>query len=180
LKLLKETDEKPNAKLWQKISKKSVADSVEALFGLYLTLHGIKGALKVMRWMGVNVPDPSGDEGSSSSSSSFGGTPPEPLLLDSPQAQHLLDDHLAGFETLESSLNFRFGNRFYLLQAFSHASYHHNRMTSCYQRLEFLGDAVFGELDVLELLRDFIIIIMFLIVRVKVEHFGFDVSSQTI
>lgn len=120
---------------------------MEALFGLYLTLHGIKGALKVMRWMGVNVPDPSGDEGSSSSSSSFGGTPPEPLLLDSPQAQHLLDDHLAGFETLESSLNFRFGNRFYLLQAFSHASYHHNRMTSCYQRLEFLGDAVFGKLD---------------------------------
>ena len=125
--------------MWQKISKKSVADSVEAIFGLYLTLHGIKGALKVMRWMGVNVPDPG--EGSSS----FGGTPPEPLLIDSPQAKYLLDDHLAGFESLERSINFRFRNRFYLLQAFSHASYHHNRMTSCYQRLEFLGDAVFGE-----------------------------------
>ena len=30
----------------------------------------------------------------------------------------------------------------YLLQAFSHASYYPNRLTDCYQRLEFLGDAV--------------------------------------
>ena len=28
------------------------------------------------------------------------------------------------------------------LQAFSHASYYPNRLTDCYQRLEFLGDAV--------------------------------------
>jgi endoribonuclease Dicer len=124
--------------------------------------------------MGVDVPDPGVGV------SSFGGTPPGPLLTDYPRAEYHLEEHLAGFETLERNLNYRFVNRFYLLQAFSHASYHHNRMTSCYQRLEFLGDAVFGELDVLELLRDFIIIIMFLIVRVKVEHFGFDVSSQTI
>ena len=30
----------------------------------------------------------------------------------------------------------------YFLQAFSHASYYPNRLTDCYQRLEFLGDAV--------------------------------------
>ena len=29
-----------------------------------------------------------------------------------------------------------------LSQAFSHASYYPNRLTDCYQRLEFLGDAV--------------------------------------
>lgn len=136
--LKKETEEKPNAKLWQKMSRKAIADSMEALIGLYLTLHGVKGALKVMRWMGVDVPDPGVGV------CSFGGTPPGPLLTDYPRAEYHLEEHLAGFETLESNLNYRFVNRFYLLQAFSHASYHHNRMTSCYQRLEFLGDAVFG------------------------------------
>ncbi|XP_057374674.1 endoribonuclease Dicer-like [Daphnia carinata] len=131
---------KPNGKLWQRIRKKTIADSVEALFGLYLAHHGIKGALKVMRWMGVNVPDPG--EGSFS----FGGSPPHPLLADFPQAENHLEDHLAGFDALERSINYTFRNRFYLLQAFSHASYHNNRMTSCYQRLEFLGDAVFDYL----------------------------------
>ena len=29
-----------------------------------------------------------------------------------------------------------------MLQAFTHASYYPNRLTDCYQRLEFLGDAV--------------------------------------
>jgi endoribonuclease Dicer len=115
------------------MSKKAIADSVEALFGLYLTLHGIKGALKVMRWMGVNVPDPG------KGACSFGGVPPSPLLMNFPRADYLREDLLTGFDTLERSLDFRFRNRFYLLQAFSHASYHHNRMTSCYQRLEFLG-----------------------------------------
>ena len=36
----------------------------------------------------------------------------------------------------------RFKDRSYLLQAFAHASYYPNRLTDCYQRLEFLGDAV--------------------------------------
>ncbi|KIH51666.1 RNase3 domain protein, partial [Ancylostoma duodenale] len=37
---------------------------------------------------------------------------------------------------------YRFNNKAYLLQAFTHASYFKNRITGCYQRLEFLGDAV--------------------------------------
>ena len=39
-------------------------------------------------------------------------------------------------------LYLRFKDRSYLLQAFAHASYYPNRLTDCYQRLEFLGDAV--------------------------------------
>lgn len=124
--------------MWQKVAKKAIADSVEALFGLYLTHHGIKGALKVMKWMGVDVPE--AGEGACC----FGGTPPSPLLIDSPEAERFLEDQLAGFDRLERDIKYTFRNRFYLLQAFSHASYCHNRMTSCYQRLEFLGDAVFG------------------------------------
>ena len=51
---------------------------------------------------------------------------------------------LAGFDSFEEKIGYKFENRFYLLQAFSHASYYPNRLTDCYQRLEFLGDAVLG------------------------------------
>ncbi len=39
-------------------------------------------------------------------------------------------------------LNWQFQDRKLLLQALTHASYTRNRVTDCYQRLEFLGDAV--------------------------------------
>jgi endoribonuclease Dicer len=38
--------------------------------------------------------------------------------------------------------NWQFRDRMLLLQAVTHASYTKNRLTECYQRLEFLGDAV--------------------------------------
>lgn len=59
-------------------------------------------------------------------------------------ADLMLDRMLAGFDSFEEKIGYKFENRFYLLQAFSHASYYPNRLTDCYQRLEFLGDAVLG------------------------------------
>uniref|UniRef100_A0A1I7XT92 RNase III domain-containing protein n=1 Tax=Heterorhabditis bacteriophora TaxID=37862 RepID=A0A1I7XT92_HETBA len=46
------------------------------------------------------------------------------------------------FAQLEKIIGYRFNNKAYLIQAFTHASYYKNRITECYQRLEFLGDAV--------------------------------------
>lgn len=62
---------------------------------------------------------------------------------------------LDGYEELEKSIGYKFRDSSYLLQAFTHASYQPNRLTDCYQRLEFLGDAVLG------------------------EHFSFEHSRQT-
>lgn len=45
-------------------------------------------------------------------------------------------------ELAERTLGYQFRDRSFLLQACTHASYHRNRLTDCYQRLEFLGDAV--------------------------------------
>ena len=39
-------------------------------------------------------------------------------------------------------LCYEFKDKSYLVQAFTHNSYYDNRITDCYQRLEFLGDAV--------------------------------------
>lgn len=47
---------------------------------------------------------------------------------------------LKGFE---DSIQYSFNDKMYLLQALTHASYEFNVLTpDCYQRLEFLGDAV--------------------------------------
>ena len=51
---------------------------------------------------------------------------------------------LDGYDDLEKSIGYKFYDISYLLQAFTHASYQPNRLTDCYQRLEFLGDAVLG------------------------------------
>lgn len=48
----------------------------------------------------------------------------------------------SGKEDVQDVLGWTFNDRTLLLQAVTHASYTKNRLTQCYQRLEFLGDAV--------------------------------------
>jgi len=55
-----------------------------------------------------------------------------------------MDMHLEGVTDLERRLGYKFRDHSFLLQAITHASYTPNRITDCYQRLEFLGDAVLG------------------------------------
>lgn len=71
--------------------------------------------------------------------------PQNPLLRYIPDPESELCMMLDGYEELERSIGYKFRDRSYLLQAFTHASYQPNRLTDCYQRLEFLGDAVLGE-----------------------------------
>ncbi|EYC01886.1 hypothetical protein Y032_0103g3522 [Ancylostoma ceylanicum] len=121
----------------QYISDKSIADAIEALIGAHLLTLGPRPTLKVMKWLGLKVLT---DEVAAI----------EPLLefVNTPEcpdmAQRLLKDmwQQFNFSLLEDKIGYRFNNKAYLLQAFTHASYFKNRITGCYQRLEFLGDAV--------------------------------------
>nr|CAD7589801.1 unnamed protein product [Timema genevievae] len=54
----------------------------------------------------------------------------------------------------EHRIGYRFRDRSYLLQSLTHASYSPNRLTDCYQRLEFLGDAVLDYLITRHLYED--------------------------
>lgn len=45
---------------------------------------------------------------------------------------------------LEEVLDYKFKNQGLLLEALTHPSYSKNRITNCYQRLEFLGDSILG------------------------------------
>merc|ERR1719189_417133 len=80
--------------------------------------------------------------------------PPTPLLDDSNEAKVQLEFLLNGYEKFEDLIGYKFNDRSYLLQAFTHASYYPNRLTDCYQRLEFLGDAVLDYLITRHLYED--------------------------
>ena len=71
-----------------------------------------------------------------------------------PDPEGELDRLLRGFEVFEESIKYHFRDRSYLLQALTHASYSPNRLTDCYQRLEFLGDAVLDYLITRHLYED--------------------------
>jgi hypothetical protein len=51
---------------------------------------------------------------------------------------------LPDYQKIEELCNYRFTNKSLLLQAFTHPSYTKN-VTDCYQKLEFIGDAILGK-----------------------------------
>nr|XP_027197063.1 endoribonuclease Dicer-like [Dermatophagoides pteronyssinus] len=149
------------------IPNKSIADCVEALIGTYLISSGSQGAIQFMDWLGLKVL-PKGmkiitknltsepvehKDDSNQNHERWLPQPRSPLII----PKHLRNDiakvkeiedklqrnyykhHLDRFEEI---IGYRFRDRAYLVQAFTHNSYYENKVTDCYQRLEFLGDAV--------------------------------------
>jgi len=134
------------------IPDKSIADCVEALIGAYLIACGPRGALLFMTWLGVAVLPPSDCTTQPSPLS----PPPSPLLVTpsiSQPERHLMF-LLDGYNQFEHMIGYVWRDKYYLLQAFSHASFYTNRLTDCYQRLEFLGDAVLDYLITRHLYED--------------------------
>ncbi|XP_070162593.1 endoribonuclease Dicer isoform X3 [Polyergus mexicanus] len=113
----------------QILSDKTVADSVEALIGVYLRSNGIKGAAKLLKWFGI-LPDIQIEE-------LLYGDPLDPLI-DSGNP----NKYMPWADAMETKIGYKFNNRAFMLQAFTHPSYTPNGITECYQRLEFLGDAI--------------------------------------
>ncbi|XP_058059777.1 endoribonuclease Dcr-1 [Anopheles bellator] len=159
------------------IPDKSVADCVEALIGAYLIECGPRGALLFMAWLGIRVlpilnGNPVGKQCSRLDAVStvdireYGHwvAPPSPMiranitfggiLAGASATSRELARLLVGFEAFERSLGYQFHDRSYLLQAMTHASYSPNRLTDCYQRLEFLGDAILDYLITRHLYED--------------------------
>lgn len=156
------------------IPDKSVADCVEALIGAYLIECGPRGALLFMAWLGIRVlPKTEVITEMLPTERPTGSLPLEPIENGykqvlygeltpprSPLLQHVANPHgdleklLDGFSEFERSIQYHFNDRSYLLQAMTHASYSPNTVTDCYQRLEFLGDAVLDYLITRHLYED--------------------------
>lgn len=136
----------PDLRLKQVISSKNVADCLEALIGVYLLTNGIKGAITVMNWFGLKTVSEDGQSGTwFKGANESNGFPilrvPSSRKDDGKMLQHLF----AGLDSFERRLRYTFKDKKLLIEALTHASYDSNRLTNCYQRLEFLGDAVLGK-----------------------------------
>ncbi|XP_072221007.1 endoribonuclease Dicer [Leuresthes tenuis] len=142
----------------QCIADKSIADCVEALLGCYLTSCGERAAQMFLCSLGLKVlPLERGSLSRHTSpvDLSYGWLKiPPRCMLDHPDAARTLHHLISGFENFEKKINYTFQNKAYLLQAFTHASYHYNTITDCYQRLEFLGDAILDYLITKHLYED--------------------------
>ncbi|WCJ29844.1 dicer-like 4 [Euphorbia peplus] len=106
------------------LHKKTIADIIESLIGAFIVDSGFKAACAFLKWLGINVDfEPSDVMNICRASSRFTSLAPS-----------------MDISSLESSLGHQFLHKGLLLQAFVHPSY--NKQGGCYQRLEFLGDAV--------------------------------------
>ncbi|KAJ0089697.1 hypothetical protein Patl1_14811 [Pistacia atlantica] len=107
------------------LHKKTIADVVEALVGAFIVDSGFKAATAFLRWIGIQVKFESSQVTNAclASRSYLSLTP----SLD--------------MAALENFLGYQFLHKGLLLQAFLHPSYTQHG-GGCYQRLEFLGDAV--------------------------------------
>uniref|UniRef100_A0A671XE87 ribonuclease III n=1 Tax=Sparus aurata TaxID=8175 RepID=A0A671XE87_SPAAU len=150
----------------QCIADKSIADCVEALLGCYLTSCGERAAQMFLCSLGLKVSDELLTLGSltgavvqsrqtTTINLCYGWLKiPPRCMLAHPDAERTLNHLISGFENFERKINYTFQNKAYLLQAFTHASYHYNTITDCYQRLEFLGDAILDYLITKHLYED--------------------------
>lgn len=111
------------------LSSKTLADVVEALIGVYYVDGGKTAANHLMKWIGIQVEsDP--DE-------------MESIVRPSSVPDSILRS--VNFDALEGALNIKFKNKALLVEAITHASRPSSGL-SCYQRLEFVGDAVLDHL----------------------------------
>lgn len=119
----------------QTIKDKTCADCVEAILGACVKSVGIERSFKVLEMLEI-VPRNGMDI-----------TKMLQKKLRSPRirtniSNEEVDNLLVNHKILEESIGYTFNDHAYLLQALTHPSYPTNRLTGCYQQLEFLGDAV--------------------------------------
>ncbi|CAA6661652.1 unnamed protein product [Spirodela intermedia] len=112
-------------KLHRWLRRKTISDVVEALIGAFLVDSGLKAASAFLQWIGIRVD--------------FDVLNIHRVCKESYKNMSLSDN--IDIAALERLLGYTFQHKGLLLQAFIHPSYN-KHLGGCYQRLEFLGDAV--------------------------------------
>ncbi|VFQ61325.1 unnamed protein product [Cuscuta campestris] len=107
------------------LMKKTIADVVEALIGAFIVDGGFKAATAFLKWIGIQADFTVSQVGD--------------ICSESARFMTLADK--IDIAALEKILGHHFVHKGLLIQAFIHPSYNHHG-GGCYQRLEFLGDAV--------------------------------------
>ncbi|KAJ9688889.1 hypothetical protein PVL29_014506 [Vitis rotundifolia] len=107
------------------LHKKTIADVVEALVGAFIVDSGFKAATVFLKWIGIQVD--------------FEALQVINACISSTSYMQLASS--TDVPALEKLLGYEFLHKGLLLQAIVHPSYNKHG-GGCYQRLEFLGDAV--------------------------------------
>ncbi|KAK4744261.1 hypothetical protein SAY87_010573 [Trapa incisa] len=103
------------------IKMKKVADVVEALIGAYVSAGGENAGIMFLEWLGIKV-----DFKVSLYEKRFNLNP----------------EKLVNIKQVETILGYTFQDPTLLVEALTHGSFMLQDIPTCYQRLEFLGDAV--------------------------------------
>ncbi|CAH9091576.1 unnamed protein product [Cuscuta epithymum] len=103
------------------MKSKRVADAVEALIGAYVSTVGEAAALSFMSWLGLDIQ-----------------------YVRNPVPRHfpINAQKFVNVEYLENLLKYKFCDPSLLVEALTHGSFMQSEIPRCYQRLEFIGDAV--------------------------------------
>ncbi|ONM35312.1 dicer-like 104 [Zea mays] len=112
------------------ICSKTISDCVEALIGAYYVEGGLKAAFAVLKWFQIETEIE------------------EELIMEALSSASVRNylPKVDVVELLEAKLGYTFQMKGLLIEALTHSSQQESGATYCYQRLEFLGDAV---LDIL-------------------------------
>lgn len=120
----------------QRIADKTNSDCVEAILGACLKSIGVERTFKVLEMFNI-LPKPDDFDITRLIQKKFRSPRVRTNIKDVE-----VDSFLPNYRKLEDSIGYTFKERAYLLQALTHPTYPTNRVTGCYQQLEFLGDAV--------------------------------------
>ncbi|XP_077223182.1 dicer-like 4 isoform X2 [Tasmannia lanceolata] len=107
------------------LQRKTIADVVEALVGAFIIDSGFMAATAFLKWIGIQV--------------NFEVSDLSKVYIASKSNMSLIE--CIDIAALEKLLGYKFLHKGLLLQAFIHPSYN-KHSGGCYQRLEFLGDAL--------------------------------------
>lgn len=116
------------------VSDKTVSDTIEAILGVWVEAVGIRKSFKLLNFFNI-LPNDVDMENLITNQKMEPRISPNVTSAD-------IDSLLIRYTEIQRKLNYQFRDRAYLLQALTHPSYPTNRVTGCYQKLEFLGDAV--------------------------------------
>ncbi|GAA50766.1 dicer-like protein 1 [Clonorchis sinensis] len=145
--------EPDDPRIYVKLTDKSLADMIEALLGCFLQCIGIRGACGLLQRFGISFMDCINDTFNSSASmwrcffqdAVCLTNQLSKLTIGSARGDEATKAELdAGISILQGRLGYVFKNQALLHEARTHSSYSSLKPTVCYQRLEFLGDAVLG------------------------------------
>ncbi|ALC41053.1 Dcr-2 [Drosophila busckii] len=120
-----------------KMPNKLLADTLEALLGVVVKNYGLHNGFRMLEYFNICKPDVIGKPLTKLLDLQLGGAHMRTNI-----SQREVDAFLINHAALEQNLGYKFKDRAYLLQALTHPSNPTNRITGCYQELEFIGDAI--------------------------------------